>query len=493
MSSAALRKLRSDLGDLVAQHKAAKDITEFSGYADDPTGFLRDVLRCDPWEKQVEMSELVRDNRRVVVVTANGLGKDWATARIALWWVYARKGFVVLTGPTERQVKQILMKEVRRAFARAPELPGELYSLELRVGGGEDVGILAFTSDNADKLTGFHHPRLLIAMTEGQGVDEDAYEAAMACATSPENRLFVYGNPTRPTGPFYRAAHSDNWHRLTIAATEHPNVVTGREEIPGAVSQAFVDDLAAEYGRESSIYSSRVLARFPEDAIEGLIKRPWIRAAVARWESGELEGKAQRFPVRLALDISRFGLDETVLAVVQGPLVRELITWRGLSITDTVDRTIGEAQRVWQENVERLRGAPAAHEAQPIVFIDEPGMGGGAIDYMRTKPWPVQPFNGSRKAFDPRKHANYRAQTHWAVRDLLEAGDVALPPDSQLEEEALAVEWQVNPAGQIQILGKDTIRSTLGRSPDRLDSVVIGLSQTVGGCWSGFQQMKFYQ
>jgi hypothetical protein len=85
-------------------------------YDHDPTGFMRDVLHCEPWSAQVEMSERVRDHARVCVVTANGLGKDWVTARIALWWVYARRGFVILTGPGERQVKQILMREIRRAF-----------------------------------------------------------------------------------------------------------------------------------------------------------------------------------------------------------------------------------------------------------------------------------------------------------------------------------------------------------------------------------------
>ena len=127
-------------------------------------------------------------------------------------------------------MRGILVREIRRAFLRVPELPGELYSMELRIDG--DAGILAFTSDDPQKLVGLHHPRLLIPFTQGQGIDEDAYEAALACCTGPENRLFVYGNPIAPTGPFYRAATSDTWSVLTLRADEHPNVVTGRQEIP---------------------------------------------------------------------------------------------------------------------------------------------------------------------------------------------------------------------------------------------------------------------
>lgn len=58
---------------------------------------------------------------------------------------------------------------------------------------------------------------------------------------------------------------------------------------------------------------------------------------------------------------------------------------------------------------------------------------------------------------------------------MLERGEVDLPRDSELMEDALALEWQLSPSGAIQILGKDVVRKTLGRSPDRLDAVVMAL------------------
>jgi hypothetical protein len=64
---------------------------------------------------------------------------------------------------------------------------------------------------------------------------------------------------------------------------------------------------------------------------------------------------------------------------------------------------------------------------------------------------------------------------------LLEQGRIALPPDDGLAEEALAIEWTLDGKGKIQILSKDSLRATLGRSPDLLDACVIGLSQSVGG------------
>jgi phage terminase large subunit len=482
-------RLQEQLGNLLAKHEETRDLVEFHQYADDPAGFMREVLRCDPWALQVRMAEMIRDNSRTIIVSCNGAGKDWVTARIAMWWVYARRGMVIVSGPTERQVKQIVLREVRRAFAAAPELPGELYATELRVGESGECGILAMTSDSMDRLTGFHHPRLLICVTEGQGVDEQAYEAAFACATSPENRIFIYGNPTRPTGPFYRAANSDNWSLLRIPATEHPNVISGRMEIPGAVSREWIELMREEYGAASSIYRSRVLAEFPDENVEGLVQRAWLRAANERHAGGELLDVDE--PLTLALDVARFGADKSVLAIVQGPVVRELVTWGGLSITDTADRVLEHANRLWQADAQT---ALARFNDQPTgggtldIWVDEPGLGGGCIDILRERVrdqrfhmFRVHAFNGAeRSRANADRYLNLRAESHWHFRTLLESNRIALPADALLEEEALAVEWQINQSGQIQILGKDLLRSTLGRSPDRLDAVIIGLAGSMG-------------
>lgn len=468
-----LERLRAEVGELVARHEAARELADFTTYAADPEGFFRDVLRCDPWSLQVTMAEMVRDRPRSVVVTSNGIGKDWCAARIALWWVFARRGFVILSAPTERQVKHVLMREIRRAFAVAPELPGELYALELRV--SADAGILAFTSDNADRLTGFHHPRLLICLTEGQGISDDAYEAAQACCTGPENRLFVYGNPTSPTGPFYRAANSDAWAALTIPATLHPNVVTGRAEIPGAVSREWIEAMREEYGASSSIYGSRVLAQFPSESVEGLIKRDWLTAAAERAASGALIGRT--FGRRLigALDVSRFGGDKTVLTLAQGPTVHETVSWQGLSLTDTADRTRDHVARAWRALPRK--GVDLPH---PLIVVDTIGLGAGVYDILRKQDIPVREFVASRKSSEPGRFLNLRSESHWRFREMLEAGTVALPHNPALNEEAAAVEWFTNTAGQIQILSKDTMRAALGRSPDTLDSVVMALATSMG-------------
>lgn len=472
---AAVGRLATEVGELLAKHEKRKGIHHFEKYADDPAGFMHDVLRCHPWEKQVEMAEMVRDNRFSIAVTCNSLGKDWAAARIALWWTYARRGYVIITGPTERQVKNICFGEIRRAFALAPDLPGDLYSLELRVDEKEQMGIIGMTSNEADKLTGFHHPRLLVLITEGQQVEDYTYEAAQACCTDSGNHIFVYGNPTRPTGKFFKSAHSDNWECLTIPASAHPNVITGRAEIPGSVSREWIAAMREEYGEGSSIYRSRVLAQFPDESIEGLIKRDWFRAAVARTgDKAFLPGDRRVMATPLmAIDVARFGPDASVLAVARGPMVVELIKWRGASITETAEKVIAHGKRIQASDY---------YERLPVCWVDEPGLGGGLVDVLNSKGYPVKAFNGAEASYESDRFLNKRAEVFWHFRTILENNRCALPDDATLEEEAMAVEWSINPSrGCIQIVGKDILRKTLQRSPDALDAVVIALAASMDG------------
>jgi hypothetical protein len=95
---AAVRRLKADLGALLARHERARDLTEFERYGNDPVGFIRDVLKGDPWSAQIEIAESVRDDPLVVVRSCNAAGKDWVAAHLALWWVYAQRGLVLADG-----------------------------------------------------------------------------------------------------------------------------------------------------------------------------------------------------------------------------------------------------------------------------------------------------------------------------------------------------------------------------------------------------------
>src|SRR6266568_6889581 len=111
-------------------------VVDYTRYEWDPDGFIRDVLRDKKiWSAStpddpevggtVEVINSVRDNAQTVVRGANAMGKDHTVAELALWWVYAMRGLVITTGPTQRQVDEIMFQRELKTLWNRAKLPGE--------------------------------------------------------------------------------------------------------------------------------------------------------------------------------------------------------------------------------------------------------------------------------------------------------------------------------------------------------------------------------
>ncbi|HUP02149.1 MAG TPA: hypothetical protein VM737_11610, partial [Gemmatimonadota bacterium] len=450
-----IRALRAEVGELVAKHDRAGSFADFAKYRDDPNGFIRDVLKGEPWAAQVEIAENVRDHPRVVVRSCNGAGKDWLAARLALWAAVARRALVLITGPVERQVREIVFGEIKRAFHRNPDLPGELYEQALKFGRSETAGIIGFTSTSASRLTGHHAPAVFVIITEAQGVEPFAWEGMLACATGEDSRILAVGNPLQPTGRFYQVSRLATWKSFRISAEDHPNVREGREVIPGAITPAFVETMASEYGRGSGVFAARVLGEFPDEADDTLCRRSWLEAAAVRWRKAEGRGVGLYV---LAVDPARYGMDQTVLAVRRGAVVERIVAWAKKDTMETVGR-VSEA----------LAELPAGRR----LVVDEVGIGAGVVDRLRERGAGPLPFNGGRRPRDPNRFANTRAECFWALRKLLENGEIALPHDEKLFDELALMRWRTNSAGKVMIEPKDRLKERIGRSPDRADAVAM--------------------
>jgi len=259
--------------------------------------------------------------------------------------------------------------------------------------------------------------------------------------------------------------------------------------------------MKGEYGESSSIFRSRVLAEFPTEAIEAITTRANLERAFARHETAiEESGAAAGLPVVLSWDVARSGADLNAMAICQGLFVREITTWRAPNINDSysrvqsaaemqVDRysTRQQRQRARNDAYENNGFLPERIPYRPELVIDEAGLGGPAVDEMRKRGFAVTGFIGAASATENSRYLNKRAEAYFLFRLALEHGTVALPRNEQLLEEALATEWMTNSSDRIQIIAKDEVRRAIGRSPDVLDAVVVGLwytlSQAMLGKW----------
>jgi hypothetical protein len=124
--------------------------------------------------------------------------------------------------------------------------------------------------------------------------------------------------------------------------------------------------------------------------------------------------------------------------------------------------------------------------------VDEIGLGAGVLDRLREQRLPVVGFNSSRAPTNPadvERFANRRAAAYWHLRELLEQGRIALPPDKELHDELSATQWKVNSGGRVLIEDKEGLTVRLGRSPDRADAVAMAFETF--GIRSGFSVGRF--
>lgn len=438
-----------------------------------PALFARAVLGVEPWARQEEILKAIGSHSRVAVAGGHAVGKDHVAAAAMLWFLYTRRRSIVLsTAPTERQVKMLLWGELRRQWAssRLP-LGGELSATRLQL--ASDWYALGFSTDSPERFQGFHAPSVLVVIDEASGVDSEIFEAADSVLAGAESKLLLLGNPTARAGRFFEAFSDPSFRTVRIGCLEHPNVVSGKNVIPGAVTREWVEFVRRTYGEESAFWRSRVLAEFPTDDSAALLERSWIEKALARARGAEGERS-------IGVDVARFGADYTVICGVEGGTVLRLISARG--------RDLCEVARMVEEEQRSLRADPAR------VLIDDTGLGGGLTDMLRHRGYAIRPERFGARARAPDRFANRRSELLWNLRKLFEEGLVGLAPvagtrDGRILAEQLALlRASYSPDGRIICSGEPGQLAAPSTSPDHAVALALALAVLAEGApsvWFG--------
>lgn len=381
-----------------------------------------------------------------------------------------------------------MRKEIARLWHPNPRLGGDLYTGSLRIERDEPA-ILAYTATSSSAATGQHDPEggVLAILDEAQGVPQEVWVATDANTTGERDRLFACGNPLEPSGDFWDVCRpGSGWARIQTSAFDHPNLDPEADrEIPGGPSEGWLRRMRDRWGEGSPQWTARVEGEFPEESQDALVRREWLERAFELHRSGALDGEARGEPLVLGVDPARLGPDRTVVAVRQGPVVRAFRSWRQLDTMETAGRILRLVKRLQRETA-----------GVRTVAVDEVGLGGGVLDRLREtlrvlehfeaedgtevvaghRPSP-QGFSAGKRAPQPERFANARAQAYWRIRKLLEEGRLALPPDADgLAEELLATRVEFRSDGRTAIESKDALKGRLGRSPDLADALAVSLA-----------------
>ena len=312
--------------DVMSRLSAKQQLREDRAHAwADPKWFTNEYLGRPTFDKQDQIIESVKVNRRTAVKGANISGKDYESGNIICWWeVCWDDAITIVYGPVGRQVQDIIWREARRAFQGSPNwLPGYMYPVAAEYHIDEyryAKGFSAKPGENTGAgIQGYHSPHLLVIVTEAHAVDSSEFEALMRLNPY---RVLITGNTNVQAGEFFDAFESKTWlyNDITISAFDTPNIIAQDDSVaPGLIVQVIIDECAQEYGTDHPEYLSKILAEFPDNLEDAVVSRRLLLAAVERGKEAEDASDDDELPrAWLSCDVARFGDDDTVVYRRQG-------------------------------------------------------------------------------------------------------------------------------------------------------------------------------
>ena len=460
MSSENRRLLAAEKRLARIEHAPANTV-DFSRFSGDPIEFRREVLgfesatrRSDGSAYQDEILNAASEQPRLAIVAGHGCGKTRTLAALSLWWVATRPlSRVVIVAPQfERQVKGVIFSEIGKLVRRSRVPLGvDVQAGRVTVAGfGPEWCITGLPATEPSRIEGQHaEGGLLLVLDETKGVDQDVFDALQGALTGGEDsRLVIASTPGGPAGPFYRACAdaSGRWHVFRLSS-----------EDSSLVSPQWCQDRAAEWGKDSALYQTRVHGVFADAGDGQLFSLTLLEAAVANRANAS-------GVVSLGVDVARsVAGDENCVAIVRGGRVERFSLWRSPDLMVTVARVSHEA----------LSAKPRR------IFVDAGGVGGGVVDRLRQLRYDVEGVHFGGRANDPARFANRRAEMYWLLRERLERGELSIPDDDALVMDLAAIRYSFDQSGRVTIEAKDDARRRLGRSPDRADALVLAVAASV--------------
>ena len=416
-----------------------------------PERWQADLL-LDLQNELISPSEAIR----FAVRSGHGVGKS-AMVSWVIWWAMATasdtRGRV--TANTEKQLLRTLWPEVAKwhrllickdlfkvtATAVIPVDPDRERNWR--------IDAIPWSEDNPEAFAGLHNygKRILVICDEASAIPNVIWETLDGATLDADTEIvwLVCGNPTKAVGRFRDCFESrkSEWNSRKVDSRDVS--FTNKAQIERAVER---------YGIDNDFVRVRYLGEFPSVEASALIAPETITLAQSRpavdqaWE-----------PLILALDVARYGTNESVAVFRRGKDARSkpLSRWRGLSVVELGTRLASIISR----------------EAPDAVFIDEGGVGGGVVDFVRSLGHSVYGVNfGSKPGGNPGGVlvANKRAEMYVLLKEWLREGG-AIDSDPDLYDQLAGIEYYIQERSQAIILVSK--EDMAGPSPDIADALAM--------------------
>lgn len=450
------------------------------------------MLGVEWWSKQQQIAEaLLTPPYRVLVKACHSVGKTFLGGGLVNWWFDSfNPGLTLTTAPTDRQVQDLLWKEVRGQRRNRGGFPGPRVS---RLESSPDHFAHGFTAKDGDAFQGHHSEHTLIVFDEAVGVAPIFWETAQSMFHGEGHAWLAIFNPTDTTSQAYNEELSGDWHVISMSALEHPNIAAElageTAPFPAAARLGWLQDLLAkwctpvngkskatdiewppgsgEYLRPGPIAEARLLGRWPSQATNGVWSDgSWSQAQAANLPEPENE------PVEIGCDVARFGDDMTSIHVRRGPISLHHESANGWGTDETAGRLKALAT-VW--------GHHAGIDGHSVlVKVDDDGVGGGVTD--QKGDYNFIGISGASKALDLEGYPNRRSELWFATAERADEGNFDVSRLSadvlrEMRRQAMAPTWKLDNQGRRVVEPKDDTKKRIKRSPDDMDALNLAYSK----------------
>lgn len=443
------------------------------------------------------------------MVTHN-TGKTYMLARIVYWFLSSfPDSLVITTAPLATQLKLGVWSEVSKLMGRVKRSfpKSNLYKLNLRMN-DVNTNIKSKTEDtnydnafdgwqatsfvvqagaeeaSAVKARGLHRKYMLIILEEASGMNAAVVNAFQNTCTGQYNYIFALGNPNNKSDALNRLVAQPNTRHYRVSAYDHPNIVLGREEIFGAVTEASIIDRKSVYGEHSRLYDAMVRGICPEQAYNSLIHHTWLDAAL----NAEVDKDSTENAAGVDVAASENG-DKGAVAYGNANRLIYIKEFACPNATYLSDNLLFDKGTLENKQI-RWYGIPSMGEMgvhSEYVGIDSVGVGTATVEGFTNRGYDVQALSGgawqeviptdSFKDQPMWKFNNLRSQMYYELREDLRLGKIGIYLEDKelyhsLRRELLSINFD-NSNSTISIEAKEAIKKKLGgKSPNMADAVV---------------------
>ena len=460
---------------LASRSKAEQELIEaMASFSGDPyswvvfsfpwgTGDLKGHDGPDEW--QTEILQAVRDGLltideaiRVAVASGHGIGKSALVAWLVLWALSTFEDTMgVVTANTDTQLKTKtwanLAKWYRLFIAKHwfALTATAIYSVVPEHEKTWRVDAIPWSVNNTQAFAGLHNEgkRILIVFDEASTIVDEIWDVTNGALTDTNTQIIwaVFGNPTSNSGRFKECVVGKLKHRW-----KHWQIDSRQSKI---ANKQFLQELIDDYGIDSDIVKVRVRGMFPNMSVKQYFSVADVDLAYGRSIRPDQYNYAAKI---ITCDPAFEGDDMLEIGLRQG------LAFQVLRTIPKNDNDIFIATML--ANLEDEHKADA-------VFVDG-GFGTGIISCGRTwgRDWQIVWFSGESS---DECCLNKRAEMAMLCKQWLKDGG-CIPADNELREDILCPELVPRSDGKIQLESKKDIKKRLGRSPGKLDVLLLSFA-----------------